>query len=76
MHNGGIAEFQRFKRRLQGDLPDIAFDMVQGNTGELGLNLRQFSLHIVLRFGMGICVVVVEGENTSEPHVKLNSNIL
>jgi hypothetical protein len=33
MHNGGIAEFNMFKRRLQTDLPDVAFDMVQGNTG-------------------------------------------
>lgn len=32
MHNGGIAEFPRIKRRLQKDLPDVAFDMVQGNT--------------------------------------------
>ncbi|KAF4622977.1 hypothetical protein D9613_001764 [Agrocybe pediades] len=32
MHNGGIAEFQTIKRRLQQDLPDCAFDMVQGNT--------------------------------------------
>jgi len=33
MHNGGIAVFPRVKRRLQQDLPDVAFDMVQGNTG-------------------------------------------
>jgi hypothetical protein len=33
MHNGGIAEFPTVKRRLQQDLPDVAFDMVQGNTG-------------------------------------------
>lgn len=32
MHNGGIAEFHKLKRRLQSDLPDIAFDQVQGNT--------------------------------------------
>ncbi|KAF5313074.1 hypothetical protein D9619_003533 [Psilocybe cf. subviscida] len=32
MHNGGIAEFGMIKRRLQKDLPDCAFDMVQGNT--------------------------------------------
>jgi len=34
MHNGGIAEFPLIKRRLQKDLPDVAFDMVQGNTGK------------------------------------------
>ncbi|TRM60197.1 nucleophile aminohydrolase [Schizophyllum amplum] len=32
MHNGGIADFPRVKRRLQADLPDVAFNMVQGNT--------------------------------------------
>jgi len=33
MHNGGIAGFNMIKRRLQADLPNDAFDMVQGNTG-------------------------------------------
>lgn len=33
MHNGGIAEFLTVKRRLQQDLPDAIFDVVQGNTG-------------------------------------------
>jgi glutamine amidotransferase len=33
MHNGGIAEWERIKRMLQKDLPDVAFNMVQGNTG-------------------------------------------
>lgn len=33
MHNGGIADFPKLKRRLQRDLPDVAFNMVQGNTG-------------------------------------------
>ncbi|KAF8898794.1 nucleophile aminohydrolase [Infundibulicybe gibba] len=32
MHNGGIADFQLIKRRLQNSLPDVAFNMVQGNT--------------------------------------------
>ncbi|KAF9457444.1 N-terminal nucleophile aminohydrolase [Collybia nuda] len=32
MHNGGIADFPIIKRRLQASLPDVAFDMVQGNT--------------------------------------------
>ncbi|KAF8168151.1 glutamine amidotransferase [Crassisporium funariophilum] len=32
MHNGGIANFPLLKRRLQRDLPNDAFDMVQGNT--------------------------------------------
>ena len=35
MHNGGIADFPRIKRRLQTELPDVAFNMVQGNTGTL-----------------------------------------
>lgn len=33
MHNGGIADFPLIKRKLQSSLPDVAFDMVQGNTG-------------------------------------------
>jgi len=32
MHNGHIADFPRFKRRLQSDLPDPIFSTVQGNT--------------------------------------------
>ncbi|KAF8922604.1 nucleophile aminohydrolase [Mucidula mucida] len=32
MHNGGIADFHLIKRKLQMGLPDVAFDMVQGNT--------------------------------------------
>lgn len=32
MHNGGIAEFERIKRRLQSLLPDEIFAVPQGNT--------------------------------------------
>ncbi|KAF7347870.1 Phosphoacetylglucosamine mutase [Mycena venus] len=32
MHNGGIAQWEHIKRMLQKDLPDVAFNMVQGNT--------------------------------------------
>ncbi|KAJ7169837.1 N-terminal nucleophile aminohydrolase [Mycena filopes] len=32
MHNGGIAQWEVIKRKLQKDLPDVAFNMVQGNT--------------------------------------------
>jgi len=32
MHNGGIADFPLFKRNLQADLSDVAFNTVQGNT--------------------------------------------
>jgi glutamine amidotransferase len=34
MHNGGIAGFHLIKRRLQADLSDDVFNVVQGNTGE------------------------------------------
>ncbi|KAK0436630.1 uncharacterized protein EV420DRAFT_1753713 [Desarmillaria tabescens] len=34
MHNGGIANFHLIKRKLQSQLPDVTFGMVQGNTGE------------------------------------------
>jgi glutamine amidotransferase len=34
MHNGGIADFHLLKRRLQSDLSDDIYNVVQGNTGE------------------------------------------
>lgn len=34
MHNGGLAEFHLIKRKLQSCLPDVAFNMVNGNTGQ------------------------------------------
>lgn len=33
MHNGGIADFAKIKRRLQSSLPDEIFNVPQGNTG-------------------------------------------
>lgn len=35
MHNGGIAEFHKIKRKLQMSLSDELFNMVSGNTGSL-----------------------------------------
>lgn len=32
MHNGGIAEFDKFKRKLQNSLPEELFLFVQGST--------------------------------------------
>lgn len=32
MHNGGIAEFERMKRKLQDSLPEDLFLFPQGNT--------------------------------------------
>ncbi|KAL0951254.1 hypothetical protein HGRIS_007972 [Hohenbuehelia grisea] len=32
MHNGGIAEWPTIKRSIQKTLPDVAYNMVQGNT--------------------------------------------
>jgi hypothetical protein len=61
MHNGGIADFSRLKRKLQDSLPDEAFDVVQGNTGfPLFLSLRNFRL-TGSRFGMGICFISFKG---------------
>lgn len=34
MHNGGIAEFEKIKRKLQVSLSDELFLLPQGNTGE------------------------------------------
>lgn len=35
MHNGGIADFHLIKRRLQAELSDEIFNVVQGNTGRI-----------------------------------------
>ena len=35
MHNGGIADFHKIKRKLQNALSDELFNMVTGNTGQL-----------------------------------------
>jgi len=32
MHNGGIEQFSKIKRRLQQELPDEVFNVVNGNT--------------------------------------------
>lgn len=63
MHNGDIAHFSTMKRRLQADLPDVAFNMVQGNTGELFISyyFLVFNSYYSLRLGMGICIVPVKG---------------
>lgn len=51
MHNGAIAEFNTMKRRLQLDLPDVAFDMVQGNTGTFTPSpILCWHLTVILRF--------------------------
>jgi glutamine amidotransferase len=34
MHNGFIADFHLIKRKLQTGLSEVAFNMVNGNTGE------------------------------------------
>ena len=39
MHNGGIAEFPKIKRKLQARLPDELFNFVTGNTGDYHLFL-------------------------------------
>jgi len=64
MHNGGIAEFHHMKRRLQKDLPDVAFDMVQGNTGMSSqcIHPSTRTQRPILRFGMGVRIVPVQGE--------------
>ena len=72
MHNGGIAEFPMVKRRLQQDLPDAIFDVVQGNTGMHSAPIRRSIryLHpslqcadcrLTARLGVGVCVILVQG---------------
>jgi hypothetical protein len=62
MHNGGIAEFPKIKRKLQAVLSDELFDVVQGNTGmsKSFPGARTPSLTGV-RFGVGFCAILVEG---------------
>jgi hypothetical protein len=65
MHNGGIAEFPLIKRRLQTGLPDVAFDMVQGNTGSYCAYIQDVLTAeyrvALLRFGMGFRTIFVQG---------------
>jgi len=48
MHNGGITDFPRIKRKLQESLSDEIFEVVQGNTGQLVFMLRRSGLRSVL----------------------------
>ena len=61
MHNGGIADFPLIKRRLQVELSDEVFNVVQGNTGEdFGSEwICTLWFCCVDRFWMGICSVLV-----------------
>lgn len=62
MHNGGIADFYKIKRKLQSSLPDELFNMVNGNTGRscdhLGYYVHRLKLD---RFAMGIRPLALEG---------------
>ena len=66
MHNGGIADFHLIKRRLQAELLDEIFNIVQGNTGRI---LPEWEWETCLlskyRFGVGVCVVSLQGEYVS-----------
>lgn len=60
MHNGSVAEWPSIKRNLQNGLPDVAFNMVQGNTGPLLSRNTHKVIHIkdhLSRLGMGICTI-------------------
>ncbi len=62
MHNGGIADFHLIKRKLQSQLPDVAFDMVQGNTGEFYPQLLSIiQVTRPLRLRVGLCTLPVKG---------------
>lgn len=65
MHNGGIADFHLIKRRLQKDLPDTAFDMVQGNTGMAltqCFSVRDLTPFFPLRLRMVLRATTVKGK--------------
>ncbi len=40
MHNGGLAEFPKYKRKLQQLLPDQIFNEPLGNTGMYKIHSR------------------------------------
>ena len=66
MHNGGIAEFDKLKRRLQADLSDAVFLTVQGNTGVFTPSPCSLSHYLsLLRLGMGIRIVLVQSTTKS-----------
>ena len=63
MHNGGIAEFSKIKRKLQHMLPDNIYAVPQGNTGGLSCAIIHMTpvSDLTRRFGMGICSILVNG---------------
>lgn len=63
MHNGGIAEFHLVKRRLQAELSDEIFNIVQGNTGKILSLGWEWEIRLLseCRFGVGIRIVFVQG---------------
>lgn len=65
MHNGGIAEFPRMKRRLQSVLPDEIFNVPSGNTGSYPApnpNPNPLLMIAIIRFRMGIRTILIEGK--------------
>ena len=63
MHNGGIAEFSRMKRRLQSVLPDEIFNVPSGNTGSYPApNPNPLLMIAIIRFRMGIRTILIEGK--------------
>ena len=64
MHNGGIADFHLVKRRLQADLSDEVFHVVQGNTGRLVSRVQELRLLSECRLRVGFCIIFVQGRLT------------
>lgn len=50
MHNGGIAEFDKIKRKLQSSLPEELFLFVEGNTDS------EWAFALFLSFVSCVCV--------------------
>ena len=76
MHNGGIAEFSKIKRRLQSYLSDELFDFVTGNTGVFTMEYgyRFSSLIIPPRFPMGFRTFPLKTSRPTRQEV-LNTNL-
>ena len=47
MHNGGIAEFHKIKRKLQDSLPDDIYEVPQGNTGTAPVCFCQYESYSI-----------------------------
>lgn len=68
MHNGGIAEFDSFKRKLQLLLPDKIFNIPQGNTDSEWC----FALYLAILNNLGESASTSSNSKQAHPNAKSN----